>query len=363
LISATAKPKSAKFLPGWVGRALASLLAWRGAGYSFGGLLQRLPGIRNVTNLIWALLTIQGRLHRLDLALQQRIQALQSVTEQTTSSLAKRYEDARREDLLEHRFLRREIDLLEARIAAMHVSGTGHDSKDLSARRANRDTWYLDFEEAHRGEVANIRERQRDYLRFIREAIPSLDEGHVLDLGCGRGDWLSLLKEEGISALGVDSNADMVEGARRAGLLVHHSDLFDYLNLLDGQTLAAITAFQLVEHLPLDSLLGFFTEVRRLLRPGGILILETPNPENLQVSGYSFWMDPTHVRPLPPPLLYQLACHFGFVDLRIERANPWPQYRGSVDPLDPLNQLLYCEQDYALIARVPHAPDRVDSDD
>ncbi|MGQ9830940.1 MAG: class I SAM-dependent methyltransferase, partial [Thermochromatium sp.] len=245
-------------------------------------------------------------------------------------------------------------ELLESRFAAIQDPVAPPPPPPIGARR---DDWYMEFEETHRGSAEDIRQRQRRYLPFVREAIPEPSAGRVLDLGCGRGDWLALLGEEGFEALGVDNNAALVDAARRAGLHVHKADLFDYLKSLTPHSLAAITAFQLVEHLPLDNLLALFAEVRRVLRPGGLLILETPNPENLQVGAYSFWMDPTHVRPLPPPLLHQLARHFGFIDVRIERLNPWPQYREDAESVDPLNRLLYCGQDYALIARAPLGPE------
>ena len=344
----------------WITGRLSLLRSWRTNGYSPHWLIQRLPGIRDLFNLTWALLTIQGRLYRLQLAIQetqvglkqleQGMRERQRLAEQGSMVLDRRCAALQ----FDQDFMRREIELLESRFAAIQAPVAPPPPPTIGAQR---DDWYMEFEETHRGSPQDIRTRQCVYLPFVREAIPDPSAGHVLDLGCGRGDWLALLDGEGFQARGVDSNATLVGVARRAGLRVHHADLFEYLASLGDRTPAAITAFQLVEHLPLDSLLVLFSEARRVLRPGGLLILETPNPENLQVGAYSFWMDPTHVRPLPPPLLHQLARHFGFIDIRIERLNPWPQYREDAESADPLNRLLYGGQDYALIARAPLSPE------
>ena len=108
-----------------------------------------------------------------------------------------------------------------------------------------------------------------------------------------------------------------------------------------------------VTGLPLEQLLRLLQSALRVLRPGGMIILETPNPENLQVAAYSFWMDPTHQRPLPPPLLLHMAQHTGFVDCHIQRSSPWPSDQQTPGLPQPLPKLLYAEQDYALIARKP----------
>ncbi len=367
---------------GWWTRQRARLHAtwqsWRAQGYAVSWLIQRLPGVRDVVNLAWALLTIQGRLYRLQIAIQEtqtalkayqrEIQPQQRIAEKRLQELAQRYDrlhtntawleqalsevatTAKRlgaNQQADREFMQRELDLLAARLGA---PATGQSAL-VQAHQRQRDRWYLAFEAEHRGDAESLRARQQIYLPYIQLATPDPQSGWVLDLGCGQGDWLKVLSEAGFKAEGVDTNASLVAAARRAGLRVHQADLFEYLGTLADQTYAAITAFQLVEHLPWEGLLELFAELRRTVRPGGVVILETPNPENIQVGAYSFWLDPTHVRPLPPPLLAHLAVHCGFVDIHIERLHPWPQYEPQA--ADPLNKLLYCEQDYALIARVP----------
>lgn len=349
--------------------------SWQAHGHSVYWLVQRVPGLRDVVNLAWALLTIQGRLYRLQLAIQEtqtvlkqhqqiargqwqqlerqtlalgqrcgRLEEGQALLERGLALVSERLDEAQRD---ERAFMQRELELLAARVRAL-----GQPAGIPAASVTAEHRWYLDFEDQHRGSPETIRERQQLYLPYLQAAFSDPQEGWVLDLGCGRGEWLAVLTEAGYKAEGVDNNPNLVSLARQSGLRVHQADLFEYLHTLPDQSYAAVTAFQLIEHLPLAALLELFAESRRILRPGGVIILETPNPENLQVGAYSFWLDPTHIRPLPPPLLAQLARYFGFVDIRIERLNPWPHYRPDAD--DPLNKLLYCEQDYALIARAPH---------
>lgn len=218
----------------------------------------------------------------------------------------------------------------------------------------SHETWYVALEQALRGEPSMIQSRQQQYLPLILPLKDTRDTVKVLDIGCGRGEWIALLHELGMEGVGIDTDAGMLTEARAHGHNVHLSDATDYLAQSSDNTWDVISAFHVAEHLPLPVLLNLLAEAWRTLSPGGLLILETPNPENIQVGAYSFWLDPTHVRPLPPPLLANLAAHYGFVDIQIIRANPWPQYQPeSTEPDSALNKLLYCEQDYALIARRP----------
>lgn len=338
---------------------------WRTRLGSLSALVGRVPGLRDIVRLVWALLTIQGRLFQLRVYLDSLGSTLGQIEQQQrdTRRDLDAFEQLQSRKLAaaqhESQFFRRELQLVQARMErlASRIEGPTPEP-DARAPIAGRDAWYLDFEQAHRGSSEEIARSQRVYLPFVHEVIADSADRQVLDLGCGQGEWLALLREEGISALGVDSNHAAVTSARQQGLRVHQDDLIDYLTRTDSQSVAAITAFQVVEHLDLDTLLSLFEQARRVLRPGGLMILETPNPENLQVSGYSFWLDPTHQRPLPPPLLFQLAQHFGFIDLHIERVNPWPEHQRLAEQpddqtLERLRKLLYCEQDYALIARTP----------
>ena len=131
---------------------------------------------------------------------------------------------------------------------------------------------YFAYEARMRGSTDTVRERQRVYLDDFRDAAP------VLDVGCGRGELLGLLREAGVEARGVDADADMVAYARGEGLDVEQADALAYLESLDDGSLGGIFAGQVVEHLPPATLLRLLQLAASKLRPGGLLVAETINP-------------------------------------------------------------------------------------
>ncbi len=218
------------------------------------------------------------------------------------------------------------------------------------------DQFYEAFEDRFRGRREEIKQRQQVYLEAIREARAGTAARPVLDIGCGRGEWLELLGEQDLTAYGIDINAMAVEACRGHGLDAREADMMAHLADCEDAALGAITAFHLIEHLPVDTLLALLDEARRTLAPDGVLILETPNPENLIVGAHTFHNDPTHRAPIPPSVARFMAEQRGFTDVRIRRLHP----NESVPPLPEegeigrrLNELLYGPQDYAVIARRP----------
>ena len=169
---------------------------------------------------------------------------------------------------------------------------------------------YVALEDRFRGDAESIVERQRAYLPFV-QGIAS-PERPIVDLGCGRGEWLRVLAEAGISAIGVDSNPAFVGEVEDGGSTVVEADLVEYLRSTPEGSVGVITMFQVVEHLPLAVLVDVMGEISRVLVDGGLFLAETPNSLNLQVSATTFWLDPTHQRPLHPELLKFLAVHTGF---------------------------------------------------
>ena len=177
------------------------------------------------------------------------------------------------------------------------------------------DLLYLAIEDRFRGNPAEIRNRQERYLPFLPAVV---DDTHpLLDLGCGRGEWLQVLADAGIPARGLDANVGCVEECRVAGLTADVGDLVDTLAGSDDHSLGAISMFHVAEHLPFGVLADVLEQCARVLVPGGLLILETPNALNLRVAAINFWLDPTHVRPLHPELLHLLAERGGFCEHRI----------------------------------------------
>jgi SAM-dependent methyltransferase len=212
---------------------------------------------------------------------------------------------------------------------------------------------YALFEERFRGSPEEIARGQRFYLEFLRD-LP----GPVLDVGCGRGEFLGLLRAAGVEASGIESNPVSVEACRKAGHAIESGDALAVLGSRPSGKLGAVVAFQVVEHWPPDVIFRFLQQARRLLAPGGVLIAETVNADSLSALR-AFWLDPTHVRPVPAEALRFLAEAAGFADVRVEYRSllPASERLEERSPNDTrLNALLFGPQDYALIARVPVEP-------
>ncbi len=221
---------------------------------------------------------------------------------------------------------------------------------------------YVSFEDAFRGEREDIKTRAAHYLETLTTAGIENDSGLVLDLGCGRGEWLEVLTDAGYHCRGVDLNNVMLEASLARGFDVVQADALDYLRGLEDNSLAAITSMHLVEHMPHNILIRLLDEAARVLRPGGLLILETPNPENVTVGACYFYLDPTHMNPIPPPLLQWTVRERGFTMPVIERLS---EHRGvaAIAPVSDdvpgavqINQMIEwftAPPDYAVIARKP----------
>jgi SAM-dependent methyltransferase len=207
---------------------------------------------------------------------------------------------------------------------------------------------YVDFEEHFRGSEADILARQaKDAARFRGAARP------VADLGCGRGEFLEALKAEGVTGIGCDANPVMAARAAEKGLAVDAADLFSWLGAREDGSLSGITAFQVVEHLAPASLFDLVELAVRKLAPGGRVLFETVNPESVYAMRW-FWMDLTHVRPVPAPSLAQLLRASGLRDVVVDFRSPVPESEGlpaglAEDPrFAPLARLLFAPQDYAV---------------
>ena len=220
---------------------------------------------------------------------------------------------------------------------------------------------YIAFENAFRGSRDDIREKLRDYVPLFAGASP------VADLGCGRGEFLELLREAGIEGRGVEGNARAVAACAAAGLEVAHGDLVEYLRRQSDGALGGVFAAQVAEHLPPAVLQAMLGEAHRALRPGGVLVLETVNPSSPAGFFDVYIRDLTHERPLHPDTLRFLAAAQGFTDVRIELRSPvdaasrlrpipgdglpGPAADALNENMARLNEVLFAPREYALIAR------------
>jgi O-antigen chain-terminating methyltransferase len=181
------------------------------------------------------------------------------------------------------------------------------------------DGFYQAFEAKHRGSRELIKSRLRAYLPFV-EPLVELDKGaKTLDLGCGRGEWLELMTEVGFNSHGVDLDEGMLSGCVELGLSVDQGDAIAFLAALPSESQTIVSAFHVVEHISFEQLQTVVSEALRVLKPGGVLMMETPNPENIVVATCNFYLDPTHQRPIPPQLLSFLAEYHGFARIKTIR--------------------------------------------
>jgi SAM-dependent methyltransferase len=203
--------------------------------------------------------------------------------------------------------------------------------------------FYRAFEDVYRGTREEIKERLRVYLPFALHCQELYDECKILDLGCGRGEWLELMSENGFKAFGVDLDDGMLDACREKALHAEKKDALATLEQMPDESLVIVSGFHIAEHLSFTILQGVVEQSLRVLKPGGLLILETPNPENILVGAMSFYLDPTHLRPLPPQLLSFLPVFYGFERTKILRLQDSPKLRGSekITILDVLSSPAY----------------------
>jgi SAM-dependent methyltransferase len=202
-------------------------------------------------------------------------------------------------------------------------------SQDDSDGAEETDRLYSAIELVLRGSEGLIRERQVQYLPYLN--VPQqIRELPIVDIGCGRGEFLSLLRERGIPAIGVDLHAPAIARLREQGYDAHHADGADYLEGLPDASLAGITAFQVIEHWEYGYLLRFLRLAHAKLAPGGLILLETPNPDCLTCFR-SFYLDPTHHKPIPKYLLAILARFYGIQNLNVLYQNPISSKIAAID--------------------------------
>jgi len=219
------------------------------------------------------------------------------------------------------------------------------------------DAMYLMFEDRFRGTRSEIKGKLRIYLPYVNSAKTGNEDIAVLDVGCGRGEWLELLREAGCRARGVDINRVALQQCRERGLDAAEADVNDYLRGLNRGSLDVVTGFHIIEHLSFAKLIALFDEALAVLRPGGMIIFETPNPANILVSAYDFYRDPSHVKPLHPDTVNFIAESRGFLrtgayfvlgegsEAKLIPSKEWA--------LNDINDYIRAPRDFALIGYKP----------
>jgi len=254
--------------------------------------------------------------------------------------------------------IQREVALLQRKIDAARASGpsTAAPSPGLpTPSPAIDDALYIALEDAFRGDPIVIRARQHQYVPYVQNVVTQSTP--LLDIGCGRGEWLNILKDSNIPATGIDTNAASVQECSAQGLNVLHADAITYLSNIKEKSLGAITLFQVLEHLPFPTMVQLLRLALRALVPGGVLIAEVPNSETLSVGASTFWIDPTHERPLFPGLLEFLATEVGYTSVEGVYSSPLapePDFSELAphvrEPLLAMHRQLNGNGDFAIIA-------------
>lgn len=243
------------------------------------------------------------------------------------------------------------LQAIERRLIALEEAA-GREGAEV-AGAASFD--YAAFEDRFRGSVEHVRAQLRCYLTHF----PTPAAGPVVDLGCGRGEFLDLLRDAGIAAWGVESDDRRAAACRARGLDVRTGDALELLEATADGSLGGVVSFQVVEHLGLAKTVRLLAVARQKLRSGGCLIVETVNVESLITLSRAWTIDPSHRQPLHPLTLHFLVEQAGFVRAEVVYGSPVETgtalTRGAGDALgeqnvDRLNRLLYAPQDYAVVA-------------
>lgn len=237
------------------------------------------------------------------------------------------------------------------------------DSESFEAAVAAKDEEayeldYLAFENAFRGDEADIKAKLTQYVPYFA------DKKNVYDLGCGRGEFLEILKENGIEATGVDMYPPFVEECQEKGLKIVEGDAVSFVSDLENDSADGFMLAQVAEHLPTEALIKLIFKSFDKLKTGGVMIMETPNPMCLSIYRNAFYLDPTHSTPVHPKYLEFLFRNAGFSDVKIVFTESSKiQYRLPLldvsgcanlaefnDGLNVLSDVLFGSQDYAVIA-------------
>jgi 2-polyprenyl-3-methyl-5-hydroxy-6-metoxy-1,4-benzoquinol methylase len=295
-----------------------------------------------------------GQLSKRTAGLEREIHKLRRDALESTSELISRESERTAELEQEVHRLRRELLESACNLVSRQgekVASLEEDVRKLQSQHTLPDTFQFELQDRFRGSEKETAGKLNVYLETLQSLLPSLPQGEWLDIGCGRGEWLDAVSKLGRRAMGIDANPLSVARCREKGFSAEEAEALPYLRTLDEGSAALVTAFHVVEHWTMQDVLALVHEAFRILKPGGLLIVETPDPANVVVGCTEFWNDPTHARPVPLKLLEFVFEYFGFNVVNRLRLNPRSQAVEQTSTQDPLNDYFYGPQDYGLIGR------------
>jgi len=291
----------------------------------------------------------------------QQLEEFKSIVDRFRAEL-----DGERSEMLEvvrkqrqrERDVRRFIDVVERGVTNVASTPPQPTPPMFASEIKDQDQFdYFAFEDCYRGDEAIIRDRQKEYLDYFRS------RDNVIDIGCGRGEFLELLRDNGITARGVELGIDQFLLCREKGLDVVQADLFSFLESLPDESIGGLFSAQVIEHLSASDQLRYVALAHRKSRPGSPVIFETINAQCVFAIVRNFFLDPTHVRPVHPETLKFAMESVSFRDVQLKFMSPVTDRQipplmipGNVEELEKfnfairqLNELIYGCQDYAAI--------------
>lgn len=265
----------------------------------------------------------------------------------------------------EHQIIEKEkndyINSLEQRIDHLEeiVHQLNESNNQSSVLESNGKFNYLEFENHFRGTVEDIRNRQKVYIEYF------IGKNNVLDIGCGRGEFLELLLENGIDAQGIEINENMYLFSKDKKLPVQLVDALSYLQKCEANSLGGIFMGQVIEHIPFNNLLEILEVAYEKLQPEAYIILETPNPQTLAIFNNYFYVDPSHLNPIHPFTIKFVLNSLGFKDtdiifssslnIKVPKLDVSDEYINNIEEfnrsIDDINNALFGYQDYAILAK------------
>ncbi|MCC7343116.1 MAG: methyltransferase domain-containing protein [Bryobacterales bacterium] len=305
-------------------------------------LLRTLADIQNAAQQQWGLLERE---------LRQAVEQRGALAEERSSVKAAEAADSAigRMEALVHRELR----LLRQRVGGILESGGAIAQPELAATTAalaiageTRGADSLAFSDRFRGTEDDVKRKLRIYLPRLDGCSP------IADLGCGRGEFLDLFREAGGEGIGVEADPELAAIVARKGHRSYSGDLFAFLAEQAPESLGGIVCAHVIEHMPVEALVRLVREAYRVLRPGGMVIFETPNPACLAIFATYFYLDPTHVRPVPSELARYLLEEAGFTKIEVLGLRPAEEEFPELKPLpESFRQQFFGFLDYGILAQ------------
>jgi SAM-dependent methyltransferase len=327
--------------------------SWQAQRFAPGWIFARLPGFRRLTRWIQSLNRLDAYFQDVSV-LRHQLEAQQAELEAQQAELEAH---RRRLQVQEHefQFLKRDLELVFGARATTQSHTQSQPAPALASAPAEPD-WLTSYARQYLASPAEARERLRLYLPDITTVIPDPTNGQILDLGCGDGDWIATLGEQGFRARGIDSEPQRIQRARARGLRVALAASPVDLSEVDSASIAVLSLLRQIEMLSLHALPPLLNEAFRVLRPGGLLIIETLNPQDNTRACASYWRNPRHRQLVPASLLHLLVGQAGFHGRTLHRlpARPHPPDVAMLETTTPVAPgRRGADSCYALLARRP----------